>query len=117
MLARAQANTQRSATQLRRSAMPATRLSPEDIDRALSSLPGWRLENDALVRDYKFRDFVEAYAFMTACALRIQEMDHHPEWSNVYNGVHVRLTTHDANGITARDAELAAKMEALATRA
>lgn len=96
--------------------MPATRLSPEEIQRELASLPGWDHAGGRLEREYRFRDFVEAFAFMTAAALRVQEMDHHPEWSNVYGTVRVALVTHDAGGVTARDVELARKLEALASR-
>ncbi len=94
--------------------MPATRLTDPEIAAALEGLPGWRHEEGALRRTYRFPDFVRAFSFMTACALRIQEMDHHPEWSNVYGTVEVRLVTHDAGGVTARDVELAGRMEALA---
>jgi 4a-hydroxytetrahydrobiopterin dehydratase len=96
--------------------MPAARLSPEEIERALAELPEWRLTDGRLKRVYTFRDFVEAFAFMTAVALRVQEMDHHPEWSNVYGTVRVDLVTHDAGGVTARDVELARRMEAIAAR-
>ncbi len=96
--------------------MKASKLAAGELQSALASLPGWRAEGEAIVRDWTFRDFVEAFAFMTAAALKVQEMDHHPEWSNVYNSVRVRLTTHDSGGVTARDVELATKMEALAKR-
>lgn len=96
--------------------MPATRLSPEDVARELRTLPGWTFEDGRLKRAYAFRDFVEAFAFMTAAALRVQEMDHHPEWSNVYGSVRVELVTHDAGGVTARDTELARRLEAIAAR-
>src|SRR6267143_1410423 len=69
-----------------------------------------------LARTYRFKDFADAFAFMTACALRIQALDHHPEWSNVYSTVKVELVTHDAGGITARDVELAGIMEGVAGR-
>lgn len=96
--------------------MPATRLDPDKIDRELETLSGWEFAEGSLRRTYEFRDFVEAFAFMTASALRIQEMDHHPEWSNVYGTVKVALVTHDAGGVTARDVELARRMEAIAER-
>ena len=96
--------------------MPATRLDPDKIDRELETLSGWEFRDGALRRTYEFRDFVEAFAFMTAAALRVQEMDHHPEWSNVYGTVKVALVTHDAGGVTARDVELARRMEAIAER-
>ncbi len=71
---------------------------------------------DAVRRVYKFGDFKSAFAFMSACALKAEQMDHHPEWSNVYNTVDVTLTTHDAGGVTAKDAELADFMDQIAAR-
>jgi 4a-hydroxytetrahydrobiopterin dehydratase len=70
--------------------------------------------DDKLQRTYEFADFIEAWGFMSAAALVVQEMDHHPEWHNVYNRVRIELVTHDAGGITARDIELAKRLEALA---
>lgn len=96
--------------------MPAKRLTPDELQRALAALPEWSLVEGRLRRSYQFRDFVEAFAFMTAAALRIQELDHHPEWFNVYNTVRVDLVSHDAEGVTARDVELAGLLEALAER-
>lgn len=96
--------------------MPATRLNTEQITHELESLPGWSNASGRLERVYRFRDFVDAFAFMAAAALRIHEMDHHPEWSNVYGTVSVGLVTHDAGGVTGRDVELARKMEAIAAR-
>ena len=96
--------------------MPVTRLSATKIKAALASLPGWSLRKGKLHREYRFGDFVDAFAFMSACALRAQEMNHHPEWSNVYNKVRVDLTTHDAGGISASDVKLAKAMDALARR-
>ena len=92
------------------------KLTDTELEQALEALPGWSLEGGKLLRVYRFRDFVEAFAFMTAAALRVQEMDHHPEWSNVYGTVRVELVTHDCGGVTARDAELAGKLEAIAAR-
>lgn len=94
----------------------STRLDDAQIAHALAALPGWEHRDGKLQRDYRFRDFADAFAFMTACALRIQVMDHHPEWSNVYSTVRVALVTHDARGVTARDVELARLMEATAQR-
>jgi 4a-hydroxytetrahydrobiopterin dehydratase len=93
------------------------RLDDDALARALQQLPGWTVRDGALSRTYRFRGFVDAFAFMTACALRIEALDHHPEWSNVHGTVRVALVTHDAGGITGRDTALAAEMEALATRA
>ncbi len=92
------------------------RLTPDEIELALSQLAGWRLDGEHLRRDYAFRDFVDAWGFMAAAALVVQQMDHHPEWSNVYGRVTVGLTTHDAGGVTRRDVELARRMEAIARR-
>ena len=96
--------------------MRTPKLTDTELQQALEALPGWSLEGGKLLRVYQFRDFVEAFAFMTASALRVQEMDHHPEWSNVYGTVRVELVTHDSGGVTARDAELAGKLEAIAAR-
>lgn len=71
---------------------------------------------DAVFRRFQFADFKTAFAFMSASALKAEQMDHHPEWFNVYNKVEVTLTTHDAGGVTAKDAELAEFMDDLARR-
>jgi len=92
------------------------KLDEAQIRQALRDLPDWRMEAGKLHRVYRFRDFVEAWGFMSAAALLIQQMDHHPEWSNVYHTVTVDLVTHDAGGVSARDVELARKLEALARR-
>lgn len=94
----------------------ARRLEGTELEAALNSLPGWELREGKLTRTWRFADFAEAFSFMTACALRIHALDHHPEWSNVYSTVRVELVTHDAQGVTAKDAELAGIMEALAAR-
>ncbi|RYZ14636.1 MAG: 4a-hydroxytetrahydrobiopterin dehydratase [Alphaproteobacteria bacterium] len=80
---------------------------------AIVQLTGWAATpgRDAITRTYKFADFNAAFAFMTRVALKADMMDHHPEWSNVYNKVEVVLTTHDANGVTAKDVELAKFMD------
>ena len=85
-------------------------LSPEDVESRLTELAGWSLENGKLHREFTFANFVEAFGFMTRVALVAEKMDHHPEWSNVYNRVAVDLTTHDAGGLTTLDFELAAFM-------
>lgn len=78
-------------------------------------LPHWsQLEGrDALIRNLVFADFSEAFGFMTRVALLAEAMNHHPEWSNVYNRVEITLTTHDAGGLTAKDADLARAIERL----
>ena len=92
------------------------RLSASELAVALSGLVGWSLVEGKLHREFKFRDFVEAIGFMTSAALVIQEMDHHPEWFNVYQRVRIDLVTHDAGGITATDVKLATKLNDLADR-
>ena len=83
---------------------------------ALASLPGWTelMERDAVFRKFVFRDFNEAFGFMTRVALIAEKLDHHPEWLNVYNTVEVTLSTHDAGGLTARDIQLAQAINKLA---
>jgi 4a-hydroxytetrahydrobiopterin dehydratase len=88
--------------------------SSEEIKDRLANLPGWTLANDKLHRKFEFTDFVNAFGFMTQVAIIAEKMDHHPEWSNVYNRVEVFLTTHDAGGLTKLDFELAAHMNRLA---
>ena len=73
----------------------------------------FREQENALVAELTFADFKEAFAFMTDVAALAEEMDHHPEWSNVYNRVSIRLTTHDAGGLSERDAVMAAAIDAL----
>ena len=87
--------------------MTDARLDPAE---ALKSLPDWRVADDArpaLTRTLRFADFNAAFGFMTRVALTADKMDHHPEWSNVYDRVEVLLTTHDADGVTERDVALA----------
>ena len=95
---------------------------PEQIDvaEALKGLPHWRQAEDArpaIARSLTFADFNAAFGFMTRVALLADKVDHHPEWSNVYNRVIVDLSTHDAGGLTTLDFDLAAKMEAAGRRA
>jgi 4a-hydroxytetrahydrobiopterin dehydratase len=88
--------------------MAATPLAPEQVRAALLSLPGWAFSDNALDRTFTFADFRAALEFMHACVEDIDRRDHHPQWTNVYNRVTVRLTTHDAgNRVTAQDVELA----------
>jgi len=89
--------------------MPIARLSDAERAAALDSLPAWTLRDDglAIVRELKFADFGEAFAFMTRVAIQADKADHHPEWFNVYNTVRITLTTHDAGGLSKRDAALA----------
>jgi len=89
-------------------------LAPAEITAALADLPGWALERDALAKEFKFGSFREAFSFMVRVAFEAEAMDHHPDWTNVYNRVAVRLNTHDAGGkVTAKDVALAQKIQAL----
>ena len=92
------------------------KLDDAQRNAALQDLPGWAhvAECDAIEKSYKFADFGEAYAFMTRVALEAEKADHHPEWSNVWNRVDVRPTTHSAGGLTEKDVALARKIEAIA---
>lgn len=92
----------------------AQRLGDKEIQERLAKLPHWSLHDGKLMRDFKFADFVAAFGFMTRTAIVAEKMNHHPEWSNVYNRVTVSLVTHEAKGITELDFTLAEKMEALA---
>ena len=86
-------------------------------ENALESLPGWSLAGgtrEAISRTFVFPDFNAAFGFMTRVALKADKMDHHPEWSNVYNRVEVLLTTHDADGVTGLDLEMARFMDTAA---
>ena len=83
------------------------KLDDAAVTAALADVPGWTRNGDGIDRAYKFADFVAAFAFMSRVALLAEKADHHPEWSNVYNRVEIRLTTHDADGLSARDFALA----------
>ena len=90
----------------------STPLAEAEIRAALVGLPGWTLERDALTKTYKFGSFREAMSFMVRAGFEAEAMDHHPEWTNVYNRVAVRLATHDAGGkVTAKDVELATRFQ------
>lgn len=91
-------------------------LTPAAITRRLEELPGWSVHNGQLQREYRFTGFPEAFAFMVACALEAEKLNHHPDWSNSWATVRISLTTHDAGGITELDFQLAAKMETHAGR-
>ena len=92
------------------------KLPIEELKAALKRLPDWRLADgrEAITRKFQFVDFDAAFAFMTRVALLAAKMDHHPEWSNVYNKVDVTLATHDENGVTKKDIDLATAMDGYA---
>ena len=89
-------------------------LEPAVIKEKLTSLDGWKVNQAGkLEKRFTFTDFAEAFAFMARVALFAEKMDHHPEWSNVYNRVHIELTTHAASGLTERDFKLAAFIDGI----
>ena len=100
-------------------AIMVARLSDTERKEALQRLDRWSYDagRDAIVRKLRFRDFSEAFAFMTRVALAAEKHDHHPEWSNVYNRVEILLTTHDAAGLSWRDLELARLIDEYAASA
>ena len=90
----------------------AEKLSSEEITAALTDLPGWTVQENKLHKQYKFDNFAQAMGWMMQVAIHADKLDHHPEWSNVYNRVTVSLTTHDLdNQISDLDVKLARKME------
>lgn len=95
-----------------------SRLDPTEARARLAALPHWTFDESrgAIRRAFVFADFAEAFAFMTRLALAAEKLDHHPEWSNVYNRVEITLTTHDAGGLTGRDIALATLANAAFTR-
>jgi 4a-hydroxytetrahydrobiopterin dehydratase len=95
--------------------MRSEKLSPSMIEDKLLALKGWKLSDEKLQRQWVFDNFIEAFGFMSRVALLAEAMDHHPEWSNVYNRVEINLTTHDAGGISQRDFTLADRINALLT--
>ncbi len=96
----------------------ATPLSDEQRQQLLADHPKWSLSEvgDAVSRQFQGRDFVHAFAFMSAVAIEAEKLNHHPEWSNVYRTVEIRLTTHDTGGLSDLDARLLSRIEILAER-
>ncbi len=93
-------------------------LSGEEREAALAALPEWRWDEarQGIARSFRFRDFSEAFAFMTRVALAAEQADHHPDWSNAWNRVDILLTTHSAGGLTARDMALAKRIDGFAAQ-
>lgn len=89
------------------------KLSEQELATALKSLSGWSVTGGKLHKEFKFKDFVRAFGFMSSVALIAEGMNHHPDWSNVYNGVVIDLVTHDLGGISSFDVEFASKVEKL----
>ena len=90
--------------------------SERDADLPDLLAHGWAMADgrDAISKTYKFSNFVQAFSFMTKCAIWAEKLNHHPEWSNVYGRVHVTLITHDSDGLSGLDVKLAHKMDELA---
>jgi 4a-hydroxytetrahydrobiopterin dehydratase len=95
---------------------PMTTLTGDVLHRALGGLAGWALAGDGqrISKTFRFPDFSVAFAFMTRVALAAERMNHHPDWSNSYDRVEITLTSHDARGLTARDVELASRIDRIA---
>lgn len=93
--------------------MAAQPLTPADIETLTEALPLWSLVNGKLQREFRFVDFSEAFGFMTRVALAAEALDHHPEWSNVWNRVVIELTTHDTGGLSDLDLALARRIDRL----
>ena len=92
------------------------KLSAAAVDARLSELPGWTRQGEKIHRTFAFRDFSEAFGFMSRAALAAEKLGHHPDWANVWNRVAVDLTTHDVGGLTELDFRLAAEMNRLAEK-
>jgi 4a-hydroxytetrahydrobiopterin dehydratase len=90
--------------------------TPDGLDAILEA--GWTLAADgkSIARGFKFKDFGQAFGFMTAVALAAERLDHHPDWSNAYNRVDITLTSHDIGGLSSRDVKLAKRINSLAER-
>ncbi|RNF48691.1 4a-hydroxytetrahydrobiopterin dehydratase [Marinomonas hwangdonensis] len=100
--------------------MTHRKLEQHEIEKALNQLnteasEDWAIEDEKLIKTFKFKDFQQAFGFMAMSALYAEKQDHHPEWFNVYNKVSIQLTTHDVSGISQKDFDLAEKMEAFAS--
>ena len=95
----------------------AEKLTDQQISELMSNLTGWEKVKDreAIAKTFKFKDFSEAFGWMTRAALQAEKMNHHPEWFNVWNRVEVTLATHDAGGLTVLDMKLAGQMNKLAS--
>ncbi len=90
-----------------------TPLPQADIDKKLKQLPDWQYQDGALVAEFKFKDFFTAFSFMIKVATEAEKVQHHPDWSNVYNRVSVKLSTHEAGGVTQKDFDLATEISQL----
>ena len=87
-----------------------------EIPAKIAHLSGWQVSNEGIEKEFQFSDFKAAFAVMSHIALEAEVMNHHPEWFNVYNRLKVRLSTHDAGGVTDKDIQLAEKIEAIVSK-
>lgn len=89
-------------------------LTKNEIENHLQqNLKNWKLTESSIDREFNFKNFVEAFSFMSAVALTAEKMDHHPEWTNIYNKVLIKLSTHQPKGITTNDLQLAGKIDSI----
>ncbi len=93
--------------------MQPQKLSSEELQEALNSLPDWQLKDGKIHREFVFKNFIEAFGFMSQVAIYAEKLNHHPEWFNVYKKVIIDLSTHDVNGISNFDIELAKTISGL----
>jgi 4a-hydroxytetrahydrobiopterin dehydratase len=91
--------------------MKRKKLNASETKNHLKELTGWTLDNNFIQKDFEFKDFLEAFGFLSRIAVLSEKLNHHPNWSGVYNKVQIKLQTHDAGGITAKDIELAKQIE------
>ena len=92
-------------------------LTEQEVSKFLNeNLKDWKFENNTIVRDFKFKTFVEAFSFMTAVAFEAEKLNHHPDWSNSYSKVKIVLTNHEAGGVTQLDFDLAGTIDQIFSR-
>jgi 4a-hydroxytetrahydrobiopterin dehydratase len=89
------------------SQMKYKKISGNELDETVRAMNGWQLKDGKLQKSFRFSNFIDAFGFMTRIALEAEKINHHPDWSNVYNTVTIKLSTHDAGGITDYDIKLA----------
>lgn len=89
------------------------KLTQQEIESNIAGLNGWELNGETIEKKFVFKDFSEAFSFMTRVALIAEKMNHHPDWTNGYNKLHIQLSTHDAGGITQKDFKLASEIDRL----
>lgn len=87
------------------------KMNTHEIQEALENLSGWALKDDMIQKSFTFADFKEAFSIMTHIAFECEKQNHHPNWENVYNSLTIKLSTHDADGITQKDIDLAKSIE------